>query len=253
VNNQQAKEVLMLFRPGTADEQDPAFAEARRLVKADPELARWFDEHCASYLALRRKFAEIPVPTGLKERILSEHKVLRPFYQRYWGPLLAAAAAVVVLLSLEANSWLPRWPSSGHAAFLNRMAASALRSYYMDVETNDGGRIRSYLAGRNAPAEFVLPAGLQKLELTGCLVSTWQGRAVSMICLKTGRPLDPGMKSDVWLFVADRAAVANAPAPGAPAVFERINKAMTASWSDAKETYVLAAVDDEAALGRYLQ
>ena len=243
----------MLFRPGTADEQDAAFDEARRLAKSDAQLARWFDEHCDGYLALRRKFHEIPIPPGLKDQILSERKTSRPFFQKYWGPLLAAAAVVVLLFSLETASWLPRGPANGHSAFLTRMAGTALRSYYMDLETNDPAQIRSFLAGKQAPSDYTLPAGLKAAETTGCLVTTWQGSPVSMICFKTGRPLEKGNRSDLWLFVANRAAVANSPPPGAPPVFGRENKATLASWSDQGKTYLLAAVADEALLGKYVQ
>src|SRR5580700_4190094 len=72
VNSQQAKQVLTFFRPGTADEKDPSFHEARRLVKTDPELARWFETQCEFYLALRGKFQAIPIPPRLKDRILSK-------------------------------------------------------------------------------------------------------------------------------------------------------------------------------------
>ena len=33
VNNQEAKEVLMLFRPGVVDESDPGFAEALTVAR----------------------------------------------------------------------------------------------------------------------------------------------------------------------------------------------------------------------------
>jgi hypothetical protein len=36
-------------------------------------------------------------------------------------------------------------------------------------------------------------------------------------------------------------------------VFARLNKAVTASWSDEKNTYLLAVVGDEAFLRKYLQ
>src|SRR4029079_15043537 len=52
MNTQQAKEILSLYRPGTADAEDPSFAEALRLCERDPELERWFSEHCAVYSAL---------------------------------------------------------------------------------------------------------------------------------------------------------------------------------------------------------
>jgi hypothetical protein len=58
----KAKQILMLYRPGTADEHDPDMAEALALLKHDPELVRWFAEHAALQEALRAKFRQLPLP-----------------------------------------------------------------------------------------------------------------------------------------------------------------------------------------------
>ena len=252
MNNQDARHILALFRPGTADENDPFFQEARQLAKTDPELARWLDAHCEAYLALRQKLQAIPIPPGLKEQILSERKIQRPLFQKYGRPLLAAAAAVVLLLGLASLFWRHHGPADRFAAWRKRMTETALRSYYMDLTANDPVLIRNFLKEKNAPADFSLPAGLKTAALAGCVVSHWQGSPVSMICFKSGRPLPPGDQSDLWLFVIDSKSVPNAPAPGAP-VFARVNKAATAGWSNANKAYLLAAVGDEAFLRKYLQ
>jgi hypothetical protein len=234
MNNQEAKQILALFRPGTADQEDPFFGEARQLAKSDPELARWFDEHCEAYLVLRRKFQAIPIPPGLKVQILSERKIQRRLFQRDWRPLPQFRLR-------------ERYP-----AFRKRMTEMALRSYSMDLMATNPVQIRNFLKAKNAPADYSLPAGLQTAALAGCVVCSWQGSPVSMICFKSGRPLPPGDQSDLWLFVTDRETVAKAPAPGAP-VFARVNKATTVSWSDGNKNYLLAAVGDEAFLRKYLQ
>ena len=251
MNNQEAKNILQLFRPGTADEKDAAFDQARQLAKTDPELARWFDQHCRDYLALRRTFQAIPVPPGLKEQILSERKIRRPLFQKHWGPLLAAAAVVLLLIGIE--SGLPPFHglTEPYPAYRTRMVKTALRNYSMDLLATNPAQIRAYLRQKNAPADYSLPAGLDTAAAVGCVVSSWQGNPVSMICFKSGRPLPAGDQSDLWLFVARRETVPNAPAPGAP-VFARVNKATTATWSDARGNYLLAAVGDEAFLRKYL-
>ena len=66
MNRDEAKNFLLLYRPGTADADDPQIAGALALAKRDPELARWLEEHCARQEALRAKFREITVPEGLK-------------------------------------------------------------------------------------------------------------------------------------------------------------------------------------------
>ena len=252
MNNREAKQILALFRPGTADEVDPFFSQARQLAKTDPDLAAWLDSHAETFRVLRGKFQAIPVPPGLKEQILSERKIQRSLFQEYWRPILAAAAVVVLLAGL-ASAWRIRHAApDGYAAYRKRMTEFALRSYSMDLKATDPAVIRNFLKERNAPADYSLPDGLITTAVSGCAVSTWQGSPVSLICFKSGRPLPPGNQSDLWLFVTDLKSVPNAPPPGAP-VFARVNKAATASWSDGARIYLLAAVGDEAMLRKYLQ
>ena len=255
MNNREAMEILALFRPGTADEQDGAFDEARQLSKSDPELAGWFNQHCESTRTLRQKFQSIPIPPGLKEQILSERKIHRPIFQRYWGAALAAAAIVALLLGIEWGIWPIRISPTGYTAYQKRMTEMALRNYYMDWLDKDPEKIRNHLKETNAPADYVLPPGLSKTAVVGGAAAKWQGNNVALICFKTGRPMAPGEQSDLWLFVIDRKVLPEAPPESAPssAQFKRVNKATTANWSDADHTYLLAAVGDEAFLQKYLQ
>ena len=251
MNNQEAKQILALFRPGTRDEADPAFQAARELAKSDPELSRWFEQHCQAHLALRAKFAAIPIPPGLQERILSERRIRRPFFQKYWGPLLALAAVAVLLLSIEPGFWPRHGATDRFSAYRKRMTETALRAYSMEFTAQDIALVRGFLQDKNAPADFSLPAGLKTAGVAGCVVFTWEGGPVSMICFKSGRPLPRGDQSNLWLFVANRKTLANPPAAGPP-VFARVNKATTASWTEDGKTYLLAAVGDEAFLRKYL-
>jgi hypothetical protein len=252
MNSQEAKIILALFRPGTADEADPSFQEARQLAKADPELTRWFEAHCESYLLLRGKFQAIPIPPGLKEQILSERKIQRPFFQTYWRPLLAMAAVVTFLVGIDFGYGPFHDGKDRYAAYRKRMVEAALRGYAMDVTTTNQARVQEYLEANNSPAGYPVSPGLKSAKLAGCAVPSWQGNPVSMICFNSGRPLPPGEQSDVWLFVTSRQTLGKAELPANP-VFDRVNKAMTASWSDAQNDYLLAAVGDQAFLQKYLQ
>ena len=40
MNHDEARQILLLYRPGTADAEDPQIAEALALAKREPELAR---------------------------------------------------------------------------------------------------------------------------------------------------------------------------------------------------------------------
>src|SRR4051812_12793576 len=100
MDSSQARKALELYRPGTTDALDPQMAEALQAVQHDPELAKWFDEHCGSYIAIRNKLKQIEVPPDLKRKILLENVGRRriiPFNRpAVW---LAAAAAIVLLAS----------------------------------------------------------------------------------------------------------------------------------------------------------
>jgi hypothetical protein len=62
MSSQQVREILILYRPGTADREDTEVAEALALVIHDPGLSRWFAKHGALCEVLRNKFRQIPVP-----------------------------------------------------------------------------------------------------------------------------------------------------------------------------------------------
>ena len=74
MNSRHAKEILVLYRPATADREEPEVAAALALAERDPELGRWLQDHCETQAALRARFKQIPVPEGLKEQILSERR-----------------------------------------------------------------------------------------------------------------------------------------------------------------------------------
>ena len=70
MNCSEAKEVLLLYRPGSTDAADPQIAEALELASRDPELRRWFDQHSAFQKAMCAKFQQIEVPAHLKASLL---------------------------------------------------------------------------------------------------------------------------------------------------------------------------------------
>jgi hypothetical protein len=262
MNNEEPRTILTLYRPGTADRTDPSFhgalecakpnpARTGRQDKFDPELGRWFKEHCLSYLSIRSKFLEIPAPPGLKDRILAECKIpaatiipIQPM------DLLRAAAILVVCLGLAAFFWRSHGREDDFNIYRSRMARTALQPYAMNLESHDLQSINAFFAGRKAPADYVLPDGVSKAQLVGCAVLQWQGQPVSMICFRSGQPLPPGQQTDLWLFVVDQSAVRNGP-PVRPPLVAQVNKLMTAAWSQNGKTYILAAAGDEEFLRKY--
>jgi uncharacterized membrane protein YbaN (DUF454 family) len=251
MTHDEIKTILLLYRPGTADANDPQVAEALALARHDAELARWLEEHCARQEALRAKFRQIAAPEGLKEQIISEHKARSMIVWWRHPAALAVAATVVLLLSLSPLFFRARGDDT-FAHYQSRMLSAALRGYSMDLETNSLQEVSRFLAHHQAPADFFLPEGLQKMATaTGCAVQIWQNARVSMVCFHTGKPLAPGEKSDLWLFVIERSSLKDAVASESPQ-FARVNRLITATWTRGDKVYLLGMEGDEQSLRQYL-
>jgi len=252
MNPEEAKTILLLYRPNSTDAGDPQIAEALALATRDPGLARWFADHCAWQEALRAKFRQINVPAGLKEQIISERSAQEKNVFRRQHLMFVAAVAVAALVVLA-----PLWfqhrgqENAGLASWRNRMAGVALRGYGMDLATNNPAAVRAYLAQRKAPADYVLPVQLEKTTVAGCAIQDWQGAKVSMICFRTGKPLPPGEQSDLWLFVMDRSQLKNAP-PTNSRQFVQVSRLQMVTWTEGDKLYLLGTEGDEQTLRRYL-
>ncbi len=239
----QAKQVLVLYRPGGKDADDPDVAAALQQVNQDPELKAWFNDHCAFQAAVRGKFRQIEVPDTLRSRLLAESHIVRP--PIWWRqPAWIAAAAAVVLLAALAGLWSRSQTSDGFADFRARMIRTALRQYRMDIVTNDLQEVRQFMANRGAPADYVIPAKLAALPLTGGGLLQWRNHPVSMVCF------DRGDHQMLYLFVLDRSAVRDAP-PVAPAV-SRVSRLVTASWTRGGRAYLLAGPEEPNFAAKYL-
>jgi len=247
MNIEQAKEILVLYRPETGDAEDATFGEALQLCERDPELKRWFENHCAVYRSLRRRFKDMPVPEGLKEQILAERKVhTTPTWRR---PALVAVLGLVLVAALLSLSLFRSAPQPGLPVFADQMVGTALRGYGMELITNNPAAVRAFLQERQAPSDYTLPASLEKTAVIGCATLPWGKSRVSMICYKSDRR-HAGENNDLWLFVADRASV-----PGAPATeptLAKVNRAMTATWSSGGKLYLLVADGDEAFIRQFV-
>jgi hypothetical protein len=248
VISSEAKEILLLYRPGTADTADPQIAEALELARRDPELGRWFEQHSAFQKTMRAKFQQIEVPAHLKASLLIRGavapKILPP--QAWWRSpiwLTTAAAAVVLLLGVVGVWRKPRVPDR-FANYQARMVSQALREYRMDLVTNDMRQIRQFMADRGAPDDYQVPQGLEHLQLTGGGLLTWRSHPVSMVCF------DRGDKQMLFLFVMKRSAIKDPPLE-APQV-SKVSQMLTVSWTRGDNTYVLAGPEEAGFLQKYL-
>jgi hypothetical protein len=247
VNRSEAKEVLLLYRPGTADAADPQVAEALALARRDLELGRWFDQHVAFQKAMGAKFRQIEVPAHLKTSLLIQGAAQTqvPPSQAWWrSPLWLTTAVAVLLLLGVAGVWLkPRVPDR-FANYQARMVSQALREYRMDLVTRDMQQLRQFMAVRGSPADYRLTQGLERLQLTGGGLLTWRSHPVSMVCF------DRGDKQMLFLFVMKRSAVKDPP-PETPQL-TRVREMATASWSHGDNTYILAGPEEADFVRKYL-
>ena len=256
MNNDEAKQVLLLYRPGTSDAEDPETAAALALAKTDPELSRWLEEHCARQTALRDKFRQLPVLAGLREQIISEEAAKAKAASRRDKIVGAVAvAAIVVALAIVGYFALPHKTNLADNSTLNDFKASmayvALNNYQMNLTTNDAAQIQAYLAQNHAPSDYVLPAALQKVTIMGCAAENWQNAKATMICFNTGKLPQGGQHSDLWLFVIDRTAIKDASTVTGQQ-FGKVNGLMTVAWTQGNNLYLLGAQSDEATLKNFL-
>src|SRR5262249_688170 len=152
--------------------------EAMAIARQDPDLANWFAQHQKFQLAMRAKFREIPAPERFKVALRARNNVIQPvvFWQR---PLWMAAAAIfIALLGLSVFGLRPSLPDR-FANYRESMVSYAVRSYGMDITTNDSTELRRFIASRGAPADYALTAGLNGLPLQGGGHLRWRGNPVS--------------------------------------------------------------------------
>ena len=264
MNTEEAKYVLLGYRPHTGEAPDPDTVEALALAKGDPELGRWLAEHYARQDALRAKFRSIKAPAGLKEQIISEQILYKKAAARKQERLVAALAVVAVIAGLFATMpfWLscfkssqPTGPSQPEALAMEdyqaRMSAYATLGYAMELLTNDPAQIRAYLAQKDVPADYTLPAGLAQAELAGCAIPLCDDKKVALICFRTGRPLPAKRQSDLWLFVVDRAAVKSLPPEGTKQ-FGKTDQLTTVVWTEGNKLYLLGTTGDDQTLRKFL-
>ena len=245
MDSAKAREILRIYRPDSTDSADPQVAEALAVVERDPELDRWFREHCEVYTAIRAKLKQIPVPPDLKRKILLE----RPSGSRIiplrnqW--LIGLAAAALLMLVGVASFLLMPNRLNTFAAYRDRMGRMAQRTYNMTMTSTNLDEIRDYLRANHADADYALTKEMGKLSGQGCAIVEWHKAKVSMVCMKTAD------NKDLFLFAAKRSALPNAPVSNRPE-FSPVYKFMTATWTKGDQVYILASAGDEASLQKYL-
>jgi hypothetical protein len=232
VTREEARRILMLYRPDVPETSDLALTEALALAKRDPELMIWLEKHLAWQRSLGRKLRSLPVPEELLPQILAARQTIQ--IARWKRPsVLLSAAALFLLLGLIAKLVMFNPAPNHFQNFQSRMVSSVLREYSMDIVTNQLEAVRQFMAHHEAPATFEIPAPLTNLNLTGGGLLRWRNHPVSMICY------DRGTNQMVFLFVMNRQAPLDPPSR-APRI-RTVNKLTTASWTRGEWVYLMAA------------
>jgi hypothetical protein len=245
MNPRQAREVLLLYRRGSNDQQDPHIGTALDAARGDEELRSWMERQTEFHDQVRLSIRRIKPPNDLKARILAarlpEKKII------WWKrpELMALAAALVMLGSLLVFWMRSAGGVNRFETYHARMAKTALREYRMNMLANDQSHIQSYLAEHGHPARFELPEKLQKLSGAGCALLRWNDYPVSLVCLR-----QPNQEL-LWLFVTKADTFKIAPGLGKPE-FRQAGKLATAMWTRQGMTFILGGIGDRSLVERYL-
>jgi hypothetical protein len=243
MDREQAKEILLGYQPGSDDAVDPRITEALLMAANDPELGLWFEQQQNADAMIRRGLRETPVPADLKQRILGERNVVRVDF-RWRKPVLAAAAAAVIVLGVV-GYWTSRRTSQyGLGAYSKAMVQYVMSPYPMVAQARSFDELRQVLAQKGWPTDFIVPDLLRDVTVVGGGALQWNGHKVDLACMRESR-------RGLWLFVVDNAALPNAPATTTPR-FEMVDAVPAAVWSQDGKTYLFTAQGDEAYLRKYL-
>lgn len=244
---QQARYLLQAGRPRPGDADEAAFQEALALAGADPELGAWLDRQQAVTDALRRKLHEVPVPAGLKERILAGGVVTRPVKHRQRRQWLALAAGVALLLAL--GGWqLTRFQPGGgrdYAALRADMTAFLSGYFSLELHSRQLQRVKDHLATEHAFADYEIPAALAGQESVGCRKIDWHNGRVMLICFSVDHQL-------VHLFITPRTGVSPVPAANGQFAAAQEGDFATVGWSDERNVYLVATPGSAGFLKRTL-
>ena len=109
MNNEEAKRVLLAYRPGLAVQDDPEVAEALALAQEDETLQGWLEQHEAFQEAVRSELRAMPVPRDLKARILTRQSRRKKIITPIWRPEFLLAAACLALGLILSALWMRGW------------------------------------------------------------------------------------------------------------------------------------------------
>lgn len=239
MDNQEARSLLSVHRSAELG-HDTRLHEAEECAKADPDLARWWQDEQELDRVIGAKLAGVAIPSGLKARLLE-----RRYYTAVpWRRAALALAAIIIALAVFFGSWLgPFRPAASLADYRDEMVSFLKVTPSLELETNELSRIKDFLAKSGAPSDVNVPKSLRDLEPVGCRKLRFRGHDVALICFKrrNGRV--------AHLLVVNRAAMRGL--RDAPQYATEGDWA-TAAWSEGDRGYLLAVQGDESTAEKFL-
>jgi hypothetical protein len=242
MNSEEAKQLLEVYRPGSADADDPRFTKALDLARCDPELSLWLKAQSKFDTLMAEGLRTIQAPPDLKASILASRRVIRVPFWRETRVRVAMAACAVGLAVLGTSLLGQRAPR--FSEFREELVARAWNGdSHLDFESSDVVRIRQWLAKQQATPDLSLPNGLQNARVHGCRMVEVDNHRVPMLCLSEG-------SRHLHLFVVDGAMFAGPPPAEAPD-FQKCGAWKTASWQQGERTFVLTGLKYQAFVSKF--
>ena len=124
MNSQQARDILLRYRPGSSDDTDPEVKEALAFAEQNAELATWLKTHHEFQNRTKATYRSLPVPEGLREQIVSERKVQRGVFTTTARVALASLVTVLILVGASIVMKQSAAPDDQFANFRSRMVKS---------------------------------------------------------------------------------------------------------------------------------
>ncbi len=222
-----------------------ASPEARAMLESDARLAAWHAQRTAFDESVAAAFPTA-APPGLRDSILTNMKPAVNRRRLRWtmAALAIAAAACVAVgftLFLPVHGDMPAWQSESLAAVIKVEHGMAR----LDQRAPDLDAVRRLLAATRSPSPGRLPGMIASRPTFGCKRIQVAGRPATIICFK----LDGG--KEAHLVVINGASDAS-DVPHTPPRLETRDRWHMASWSDGRQTYLLATSASEKELKQLL-
>ena len=243
MTNEEAKKILAAYRPADQDRLDSHFAEALQETERNTELSRWFAEERKFDRAIAAHVSSVPVPFGLKTRILA-NITPRTDKKSRWVAALAAAAAALFFVAQFISVWrAPGRHSASLSDYEQEMMSFVKLPPPLEMESLQIGPIKEWLVERKAPMAEI-PPGIAAVETMGCRILYFRGYPVTLICFCHGQTV-------AHLLMVDRAALPGLKPTNGPAVASQ-GDWTTGTWVDQHYVCMIAVHDKPAVARQYL-